>query len=95
MTGRKITLDELFAEQRAKRLAEMETPEFKARETRNAERFRQEEEARLKWEAENPPTAFELGEMAAANDEPREAPEGVDEVEWLEGYDQQMDADAD
>lgn len=95
MTEKRITLDELFARRAAELKADAESPEGRAREARSRERFQRDEAARLEWEAKNPPTAFELGELAAANDEPREAPEGVDAAEWLEGYDQERDADAD
>lgn len=92
MAGKRITLDELFAE-RAKELRdEANSPEGIARAERNRLKFQRDEAARLKWEAENPRTPFEIGAEAAANDEDREPPEGLDDADreqWLAGYDEE------
>lgn len=89
-------MDELF-EARAKELRdEANSPEGKARFERNRQKFQREEAARLKWEAENPRTPFELGAEAAANDEDRAPPEEMgeaDQEQWLAGYDEEQPAD--
>lgn len=71
----------------------METPEFKARQEELRARFKSEEAARLKWEADNPISPFQLGASAAANDDEREPPEDMSEAdaaEWLRGWDEEQ-----
>lgn len=91
MTGKKITMNEIFARKRAERLLEIETPEYKERERLLCEKFQQEEAARLKWETENPPPApFEVGRTEAEAGAKREPPDDLDDDqhdEWLRGYD--------
>lgn len=96
--GQRVTADELF-EARAKELRdEANSPEGLARAERNREKFQRDEAARIKWEAENPRTPFELGAEAAANDEDREPPEEMGETDreqWLVGYDEERPGDED
>jgi hypothetical protein len=83
-------LDEVFRRREAEIRRDADSPEGRAREHRNAERFAREEAARLKWEAENPRVPRQDGADAARRGDEREAPAELDEQaqdEWLEGYD--------
>lgn len=90
MTGRKITLAELQQRNREARLRELADPEYQERMRQVDERYRAEEAARLKWEAENVVTPHEAGRAAREAGDPRETPDDLDdaaEVEWLAGWD--------
>jgi hypothetical protein len=98
MTGRRVTLDELFAERAEELRRFAESPEGKAQAVRNHEKFQREEKARLEWEAANPRTPFELGSEAAENGDERNPPEeleGAAVLEWFAGYDEASEDDED
>lgn len=98
MTGKRITLDELFAERAEELRRFAESPEGKAQSARNHAKFQREEKARLEWEAANPRTPFELGSEAAENGDERLPPEELDAaavIEWFAGYDEAGEDDED
>jgi hypothetical protein len=94
MTGKKMSLKELFDKKAAEMKAFVESPEGKAQHERFLASVA-EERALLEAEmAANPQTPFELGQDAALRNEERYAPEDLTEeqqAEWLAGYDHEAD----